>query len=328
MAVRKPKAPVSEQQSSGKWDASRVGVYAENLAHAYRTSGTVARNLGHQFYPSWHDDAQHFGQRSGTSTEHGAVALARFSPQTHEALNRMQALQLLHVPDSAEHHLRTALESSQLAGATRRDLIASGVHPDVAKHDEEVRMHQHAAWQARGRAGIHGTPLNHQSSDTLLTALAVRNNEHPHPLSQLEGKIGDYAGAIHDPRGYQRIAGDTHIYHAAVGGGNHAIKYEDTDKLFAKKAKGGPNPVYEGLQDVHRLAYRQNIGQGHVDPDETSPNAHMGTIWFGHRDTKMDVNPRAAASAKARVTMMRGYLAHPLGAQWDPARNGLRPVAF
>lgn len=310
MAVRKPKAPVPEQQATGAWDAARTGVYAENLAHGYRQSSTLARNLGHQFYPSWHEDAQHFGQASGTSAEHGAVALARFSPQTHEALNRMQALQLLHVGDKAEGHIRTALEHRQLSTIAEK-----------AGHMDEAAHHDAMAKRSRVLAGLPGTPLNNQSSNTLATALDVRNNVHPHPLSTLRGKIGDYAGAIHDPKGYQRIAGDTHIYHAAVGGGNHAIEYGDTDKLFAKNS-----PVYEGLQQVHHLAYQSNIAAGHVDPSATPPNAHMGTIWFDHRDRKIGSNEASGKSAKARDTQITSLLAHPLGAQWNPESYGLRPI--
>lgn len=309
MAVRKPKAPVPEQQATGAWDDARTGVYAENLAHGYRQSSTVARNLGHQFYPSWHQDAVHFGERSGTSTEHGAVALARFSPQTHEAMNRMQALQLLHVDDKQEHHIRTALEHRQLATYATK----AGDMDEAAYHDAQAKHH-------RVLAKLPGTPLNNQSSNTLATALDVRNNVYPHPLRTLDGKIGDYAGAIHDPTGYQRIAGDTHIYHAAVGGGNHAIAYEDTGGLFQRPK------VYEGLQQVHHLAYASNIEAGHVDPAVTPPNAHMGTIWFDHRDRKIGVNPDAAKSAKARDSQVTRLLAHPLGGQWDPARQGLRPL--
>lgn len=297
------------QQDTGAWDEARTGLYAANLADRYVGSSVAARHLGHQFYPSWHEDAEHFGRATGTSTEHGAVALARLSPQTHEALNRMQALQLPHVSDIAEHHIRTALEHRQLSSLAK----SSG---DM----DEADYHDRMAKQSRVKAGLPGTPLNNQSSSTLALALDVRNKAHPHPLTQLSGKIGDYAGAIHNPTGYQRIAGDTHIYHAAVGGGNHAIPYEDTGGLFQRPK------VYEGLQQVHRLAYHSNIAAGHVDPAVTPPNAHMGTIWFDHRDTKMGVNEDAAKSAKARDTQITALLAHPLGHQWNPERYGLRPI--
>lgn len=308
---------MATQQATGAWDEARVADYAKNLAGIYQRSSTLARNLGHQFYPAWHEDAQYFGQRSSTSTEHGAVALARLSPQTHEAVNRMQALQILHVDDRAEHHIRTALEHRQLA-----------THAARAGHMDEYDWHDQAAKAARVKAGLGGTPLNNQSSATIVHALDVRNSPaSAHPLKTLDGKIGDYAGAIHDPYGYQRIAGDTHIYHAAVSGGNHEIPYKDVGGLF-----GSPK-VYEGLQRVHHFAYGANIDAGHVDPSQTPPNAHMGTIWFEHRDAKQETNEAAAMAAKGRAKMITRLLNHPDAAQWDPARQrvgrrnaGLRPI--
>lgn len=304
--------PAPEPQSSGKWDDSRMADYAENLARGYRRSSPAARQAGHDFYPAWNEDAQHFGQRSATTTEHGAVALAISSPQTHEAINRMQALQLLHVDDKQEHAIRTAYENRSLAATAKRE-----------GHMDEFAYHDAMAKHFRAKAGLQGTPLNiNRSNHELSRMLDVRNNAHPNPLSQLDGKIGDYGGAIADPRGYQRIAGDTHIYHAAVGGGNHAIQYDDNGGLFGNKR------VYEGLQTVHRLAYHSNIELGHVNPDLTSPNAHMGSIWFDHRDQKMASNADSAKSALARRTTIHNLLNHPLGAQWDPARNGLRPIKY
>lgn len=296
------------QQATGKWDPSRVADYAENLARGYRQSNDTARNLGHQFYPSWNRDAEYIGHKTNTSSEFGAVALARFSPQTHEALNRMQALQMTHLSDKQEQDIRTAHEHRTLASRA----ASAGYHDEAAYHDQQSKL-------LRARA-IGGTPLNHQGSGTIVSALDAR--DHPHPLSLLDGKIGDYAGAIHDPRGYQRIAGDTHIYQAAVGGGNHDIRYDDNGGLFGSKK------IYEGLQDVHRLAYQSNIASGHIDPDVTPPNAHMGSIWFHHRSGKQEVNARAAATAKATVSTIKGYMEHPLGRQWNPEAHGLRPISL
>ena len=297
------------------WTPDRSDVYVENLVRSYHTAPTKARTLGHQFYPDWHEDAAVIGQHVGRDVEHGSAILARLSPGKESNLNRMMGYQTLHVSDRDEMHLRIADEASRLSGALERE---HGHPTDESEHYKTVSSFH------RARAGLPGTPLGEQRTSDILHAVDIRNGSVPHPLSTLKMKIGDFGHAIHDPWGYQRVAGDTHLHDAALG--RYDIPY--------KVPKGTPDPrqlgkpsQYEALQDVHSRAYHFGIGAGHVDPSATPPNAYMGTVWYHHQMIKAVENPGSGAVRKATETKLRNYLNHPDARKWDPRVYGRPGVA-
>ena len=297
------------------WTPDRSHVYVENLVRSYRTAPTKARVLGHQFYPDWHEDAATIGQHVGRDVEHGSAILARLSPGKESNLNRLMGYQTLHIDDKAIHHLRNAAEAADLVGALEREHGQGGkrVPTDESEHYRRMGLAE------RAKAGLPGTPLGEQRTSDILHAIDIRNGAVPHPLSQLNMKIGDFGHAIHDPWGYQRVAGDTHLHDAALN--RYDIPY--------KVPKGTPDPRalgnatnYERLQDVHSRAYHFGVGRGYINPEETPPNAHMGTVWYHHQMNKALQNPGSAQVRKATETKLRTYLSHPDARRWDPRSYG------
>lgn len=308
-----------ETMPSGAWTPRQKQLVTGNYARAYRNAPAKSRRLGEQFYPSWHEDAQHIGSVTGTGVAGGAAILAHLSPANEAEVNRIQALQVAHgVSDRQANALIRAGESSAMqtgAVSKRTHALRAGDQPAASHWDREAALHSADVAKFRAKGGIEGTPLGGLGSREIANALKVRSGAHADPLGSLgEMKIRDFGELIHDPHGYSRAPIDTHYHDVGVG---------RTDIPYIQPRGLGAVGRYEQFQGSHQRA--RGIVSAEIGED-ISHAAFMGGSWYAHQQRKVQTNPDAMRARRASETKI-GNIRASKGAQpYLPERFGLRPM--
>ena len=299
------------------WTPRQKQLVTGNYVRAYQNAPDVARQHGANFYPSWHEDAQHIGQAIGRDTNAGAALLAHLSPANEAEQNRIHALQVTHgVSDRQEKHLLKAGQSASMAtGAASRRTHALKAGDTVAASRWDAEAQQHKADTARFRqlGGIKGTPLGGLGSREIANALKVRSGAHADALGSLgDVKIGDFGRLIADPTA-KRAPIDTHYHDAGVN--RIDIPYAQSRGLEAKGR-------YEHFQGAHEAARQQISRQTGV---EVSTADLMGGIWYAHQQRKVEGNPSARKARLASETKLSRIRGSKSAQQFLPERFGLKP---
>jgi hypothetical protein len=304
---------------SGLWTPQRTTAVAGNLVRAYQNASPESLKLGAEFYPGWHEDAQHLGEATGQGVEAGAAMMAHISPSNEAEANRMQALQLVHgLDDKAALHIgKAAAAATRQKGAEvrMRNAIKAGDHSEANRWHEEYQQHKAENDHFRGKSGIMGTPLGMIPSTYLNKALEVKHGLHDEdPLGSLgDKKIGDFGRLIADPHGYERAPIDTHYHDASLN--RNDIPYKQERGLSSVGR-------YENFQNAHFRARRL---LGEVVGQELETGEMMGGIWYAHQQKKVNERPNAMRARKAADTKLRNIQASPAAQPFLPEKFGLRP---
>lgn len=253
---------------------------------------------GKEWYRSGQRDSDFLGKGFGRDTLSGAAALAKLSASTDWNKNRMMGMQLLHVNDKSTGLIHRAAEISREAG------------PEQTK-------------TLRRRAGLPGTPLDLQSSANISSALKVRDNEVSDPMEIFKinknksNKTSDFAHALATGGHYDKPVIDTHAYDAALD--DHHIIYGTANTHLGKAG------TYKFMQGAYAEAHAHSLRHGLI-PSDTTVSDYQAMHWLHQINTKVNVNPRAAATAKASETQTRNLLER--NPQFDPAKHGLSSLSL
>ena len=293
------------------WTPQRTQSVATRYERAYLRTPEPLLKAGAEFYPGWHEDAQHIGQTLDLGHEAGAAIMAHLSPANEAEINRIQAMQVTH--GIGDKQSRLLMRAGEMASIAQSNEVLSRKAPAGSRFHVEHQKASAENARLRQKAGIIGTPLGHLGSREISNALDVRSGAWEHPLESLGSlKIRHFGGAIADPMS-PRIPIDTH-YHD-VGVGREDIPYELKRGLTAKGR-------YEHFHNASSIALgRVNEALG-VDMPHTE---FMGGIWFGHQQRKVRSNPDAMRARKASETKLANIRASDVGQHYLPERYGLRP---
>jgi hypothetical protein len=300
------------------WTPQRTVAVANRFINRFQQTPPHLRQTGAEFYPTWHEDAQHIGHVTGLGHEAGAAILAHLSPANEAEQNRIQALQLVHgVSDRQAGHLINAAKSSRAAQSA--EVRLRHAEPGSRFHQEltsELAGHTARNAALRRKAGIEGTPLGNLGSREIGQALEVRQGQHAaDPLASLgRMKRRDFGGMIADPIGATRAPIDTHYHDIGVGQMN--IPWTTKRGLEGVKR-------YEAFQGAHLTALNK-IRQ--ITGEEIPSSEFMAASWYGHLQAKMEANPHALRSRRAANTRIARARAAPAAQPYLPERFGLRPA--
>jgi hypothetical protein len=309
----------------GKWEANEESHNAmvRNLLNRTKNFSKETLRGGANWYSEGQEDSQFLGQQfdAKSPAEAGAAALARLSPKTEWGLNRMMGLQLLHTDDKAKSTLEQAL-SVKKEGAQK---LKAAKLPKEDKEGREaiVAPYRTEAQRLRGKAGLKGTPLNLQSTDTVVRALKVSRGEvepmgedvFPGKPGTSAAKIKDFASALATGGASAKFPIDFHAYDAAM---NRTDLPAELGNAHMKKAG-----VYHHVQTAYIAAHAHALRQNLV-PSTTTLGDFQAMHWVHQQGLKKSENVRSAASSKGAATAKRNILEnHP---ELDPTKYGLRPL--
>jgi hypothetical protein len=312
------------------WTPKQKSLVRANYVSSYASASPAERNLGKQFYPHWHEDAQHLGERlasAGASLpgthphEVGSAVLAHLSPSTEAEQNRVHAYQLTHLVETSgmehlQHHLGAATAHAQAAssvrGSLRHGLESGSIEEGGVAHQylqSQIDKHKAGAIEARKNAGIQGTPLGHQPSRSITNAMGAM--VHHDPLSTLGSiKISDFGRSIADPHGYHRAPVDTHWHDAGLG--RTDIPYDTARGLSASGR-------YNAMSNLATQAH-QASGTSAGMPE------FMATGWSRQQNLKVAENPAAAQARKSTVTKIGRMVSNKQFQHFLPEAHGMRPA--
>jgi hypothetical protein len=305
----------------GKWeinDDSKKQMVNNLLTRTRQfTPDTVAS--GAKWYPTGQADSRYLGERFGSRTpeQAGAAALARLSPKQEWDINRMQGLQLTRTDEKAKGHLEKALSVVKETKASVKDLPEEQRAPVIEKAKEETKA-------LRKKAGLPGTPLNEQSTDTVVRALKISSGEVSDPLghevfpkkpASAASKIEDFAHALHTGGQSHLFPVDFHAYDAAM---NRTDLPADVGNAHMKTA-GVYNHVQDSYREAHAHALRQNL-----IPSETTLGDFQAMHWVHHQGLKQASNPRSGGRVTSGITRKINYLKR--NPDLDPVKHGLTPL--
>jgi hypothetical protein len=305
----------------GKWqlDDNSKKQMVSNLLNRTRkfTPETVAS--GSKWYPTGQEDSRYLGEKFGSKTpeQSGAAALARLSPKQEWDINRMQGLQLLRTDDKAKSSLEKAVTVSKETRASIKGLPKEQAQPIVEKALEQTRS-------LRRKAGLAGTPLNEQSSDTIVRALRISHGEVSDPLghevfpkkpASAASKIEDFAHSLATGGKSHLFPVDFHAYDAAM---DRTDLPADVGNAHMKTA-GVYNHVQDAYREAHAHALRQNL-----IPSETTLGDFQAMHWIHHQGLKQSTNTRSGGRVTSGITRKLNYLKS--NPDLDPVKHGLSPL--
>jgi hypothetical protein len=253
-------------------------------------------SAGKEWYKSGQRDSAYLGEKFGTSTLSGAAALAKLSSGTDWNKNRMMGMQLLTVNDRATSLIHRAAEIS-----------------GDKEHTQNLRR----------RAGLPGTPLDLQTNSNISAALKVRDNNVSDPMSifkikkNTSNKTPDFAQALATGGQYDKPVIDTHAYDAALD--SHHIIYNTGNKHLAKAG------TYGFLQGAYAEAHAHSLKHSLI-PSDTTVSDYQAMHWTHQINQKVNVNPRAATTAKATETQTKRLLDE--NPQFNPETHGLSALTL
>lgn len=305
----------------GKWEINDDSKKAmvKNLVDRTRKFTPETISSGAKWYPTGQQDSQYLGERFGSKTpsQAGAAALARLSPKQEWDINRMQGLQLTRTDEKAKGHLEKALGIVKDTKAQVKGMSDQEKEPIVAKAKE-------ATTALRKKAGLAGTPLNEQSTDTVVRALKISQGEVSDPMghevfpkkpASSASKIEDFAHALSTGGQSHLFPVDFHAYDAAMG---RTDLPADVGNAHMKTAG-----VYNHVQDSYREAHAHALRQKLI-PSETTLGDFQAMHWLHHQGLKQSQNTRSAGRVTSGVTRKINYLKR--NPDLDPVKHGLNPL--
>lgn len=307
------------------WSEYKVGAVRHNYKQGFLQTPEHLLRAGAEFYPTWHEDAQHLSDAAGVPLANTVAMIAHLSPSNEAEMNRIQGFQMVHdmihndrgfhaALGMAEHARRAQSARSRMQAVERQGGAGSRQHRVLGA---ELKNHQMALQVLRDQSGVEGTPLGHIGARELSNAAHALI--HADPMSTLSSvKIGDFGHQILDPWGARRMTMDTHFHDAGVG--RLDIPYKPEREMRGLTAIGR----YEGLQghaEAARISTSKQMGR------EIAPHEFMGGVWYGHQQRKATANPYATKARKASASKLARVLATPQFAHFLPATHG-RPDAI
>jgi hypothetical protein len=305
----------------GKWEINddSKSEMVKNLLTKTRQFSPDTIASGSRWYPTGQQDSQYLGQRFGASnpSQAGAAALARLSPKQEWDINRMQGLQLTRTDEKAKGYLEKALGIVKDTKAQVKDMSDEEKTPIVAKAKE-------ATTALRKKAGLAGTPLNEQSTDTVVRALKISQGEVSDPMghevfpkkpASSASKIEDFAHALSTGGQSHLFPVDFHAYDAAM---NRTDLPADVGNAHMKTAG-----VYNHVQDAYREAHAHALRKKLI-PSETTLGDYQAMHWLHHQGLKQSQNTRSAGRVTSGVTRKINYLKR--NPDLDPVKHGLSPL--
>lgn len=273
-----------------------------NLLKRTREISPETMRSGSSWYPSGQQDAQFIGEQSGQGRLAGAAILGRLSPTTDWDLNRLMAIQTLHVPDRGVAAIREAVEMPKEKDDRLKELAKSKKN------------------KLRETAGLPGTPLGNQTLSNVNTSLKVRNGE----ISPLEAfnihpnrsrKVSDFALTLESGGEHPHAVIDTHAYDAAMDSVH--VPY-NTGNTHMKKAG-----IYNFIQTAYADAHQQAIKQNLIPPTMTMGD-FQAAHWIHQQNKKKEVSARSSGSRRGTGSFVQRMIAE--NPHLDPAKHGLAPI--
>lgn len=314
-----------------QWTEHKTRSLRHNYSQGYMSTPAPLLKAGADFYPTWHEDAQHLADAAGVHLGNTAAMIAHLSPSNEAELNRIQGFQMIHDTIHNDRAFSALLEMGQhahhIASAQNKQRnIAKQGGTGSKEHLEQVMReadHRAALDSLRQQSGLHGTPLGGVGARELTKAAHALILPHEQAMASLGVKTGDFGGQIHDPWNYPKMTVDTHFHDAGVGRFN--IPYKHDPEKGERELRGlsavGRYRAIQGNSEAARQHVQRTLGQ------EIEPAAFMGGVWYGHQQRKAEANPASRRTRQTAATRIANITSQRQFQHFLPQTHG-RPAAI